>query len=388
MMFAKRGGPMVDFHKGLQGVVADTTAISFVDGESGKLYYRGIEIAELATHSNFEESAFLLLRERLPDRKELDSFNWLMRRMEKTSDKILRMIQEVPESQSPLSVLQMAMAGLACLENPYNITASHDEFENAVRIVAQTPIIIAAHYRHSQGEPIILPRHDLSHVENFLYMIFGQVPSKLSVLCLEQALILQMDHGFNPSTFIARGVASTLNNIFACISAGAGALAGPLHGGASRSVLEMIKDIQSCDCAEKYVETVLASGQKIMGMGHRVYNCTDPRARILKDLIMRLPATESQEKEYSLLCEVESLSRNWFARQNKLVYTNMDFWTGALYHRLNLPEQIYPGLFAIARVVGWCAHILELKQNHSLYRPMAEYSGPLNVPYISMDERV
>lgn len=376
--------------RGLDKIVADWTRISFVDGAKGSLTYRGINIAELAAESTFEECAYLLLSGRLPTTEQLQAFCWKLRHLSPPADKLLRIVKELPPMASPLSVLQVALASLSCMELGDRLSPEETLFENAMRIIAQTPAIIAAAHRHERRMPLISPLSTLNHAENFFYMLTGQIPSKKTSQFLEIALIAQMDHGFNPSTFAARTVASTLSDIFAATSAAVGSLAGPLHGGASSRVVEMVlacKEAGGKSAARDFVQDLLNRGQRVMGMGHRIYVKTDPRARILEDVVFRMSSREDVQADYELLKAIESAAHEAFKERGVQFCTNIDFWTGTLYRHLGLEKSLYPAIFAAARVVGWCAHILELRQANRLYRPQSEYRGLSNVAYVPIEER-
>lgn len=376
--------------RGLDNIVADWTCVSFVDGEKGRLFYRGIDIAELAAQANFEETLYLLLCGSLPTMGQCEALSWKLRHLAMPPDRILRIIKELPRTASPLSALQVALCSLTCLEVGERLSPEESLFENALRVIAQTPVVIAAMHRHGQGLPMVSPLSTLNHVENFYYLLTGTIPSKMVSRFFEIALIVQMDHGFNPSTFTARSVASTLSSIYAATSAAVGALAGPLHGGASSRVMDMIADFRECaspaDATAK-IRSKLRAGERIMGMGHRIYRTVDPRARILEDVLLQMTSRKEIRLDYDLLKMIEGAAREEFRSHDRRIYTNIDFWTGTLYHHLGLAKSLFPAIFAAARIVGWCAHILELRQANRLYRPLSEYRGDIGVPYTPRDQR-
>ena len=383
--FATKENPV---RRGMEDLVVDTTSISWVDGEKGHLYYRGIGIGELAAHASFEETAYLLLVGTLPNSSQLAAFNWKLRHLAATPEKVLRVLQELPRSTPPLSALQTALAALSCIDHGERFSQKESLLEKAMRVIAQTPVILAAAYRHNRGAPIVAPRSDLSHSENFIYMLQGTLPSRRQARIMETALVLQMDHGFNSSTFTARAVASTLTNMYAATSAAVGALSGPLHGGASEAVVDMIEEAKSFGNVEHYVKELLESKGKIMGMGHRVYRNNDPRAKILENILMEIYAEDSSlQSDYKILKDIERFARDYFDRLGKPIYVNVDFWSGAIYRTLKIQKILYPAIFAAARIIGWTAHILELRQDNRLYRPKSQYIGPMNVPYVPIAER-
>lgn len=373
--------------RGMADLVVDTTSISLVDGINGNLFYRGINIAELVAHATFEETAWLLLCGKLPSKSQLEAFQWGLRAMSRTQEKILRIIKEFPQNSPPLLLLQIGLASFACIDVTDDYLEEENHLEKVMRIVAQTPVILAAAYRHHRGVFILEPRNDLNFVDNFIYMLCGRIPSKLQARCMEIALIIQMDHGFNSSTFTVRTVASTLANFYSAVSAGAGALSGPLHGGASELVVEMLQDARASGDIKKFVRELLNSGGKIMGMGHRVYKKTDPRALIFKDLLEQLTPKNEVNSDLQILTLIEQEALKYFEEKMLAVCVNVDFWSGAVYRRLGVLPTLYPAIFAVARMVGWCAHILELRQDNKLYRPKSLYIGDLNVPYIPIEER-
>ncbi len=376
-----------EIKRGMEDLVVDTTSISWVDGVNGELFYRGINIAELAAHASFEETSYLLMCGTLPQKAQLEAFTWKLRHLTQTPEKIMRIIQELPHSASPLAALQTSLAALSCTSDSLGHLGEESLLEMAMRIVAQTPVILAAAYRHFKGKPILAPRTDLNHSENFLYMLGGVIPTKRQARFMETALILQMDHGFNSSTFTARAVASTLTNMYAATSAAVGALSGPLHGGASEQVIEMLKDLQSAPNRLEYVQSLLNAKGKIMGMGHRVYKNVDPRARIFEDMLQNLTAPHEKDSDFENLRFIEKIARNHFQLSEQPIYVNVDFWSGAVYRKLGIHQILYPAIFAAARIVGWVSHILELRQNNRLYRPKSQYIGELNVPYVPLDRR-
>jgi citrate synthase len=373
--------------RGMDDLVVDTTSISWVDGANGNLFYRGLNIGELAAHASFEETAYLLLCGRLPYKTQLASFTWKLQQLAHTPEKVLRIIQELPRTTHPLSALQVALAALGCTDPGQRFSQDESLLEKAMRIIAQTPVILAAAYRHYRNVPILAPRSDLNHSENFLFMLTGTLPSKKQARCMELALIIQMDHGFNSSTFTARAVASTLTNLYAATSAAVGALSGPLHGGASEQVVEMVKDALQQPDIEKYIIETLENKGRVMGMGHRVYKSTDPRARIFEDLLEQLTDPSEANSDLRVLREIANVARKYFQSKEMPIFVNVDFWSGAVYTRLGIHPILYPAIFAAARVVGWCAHILELRQNNRLYRPLSLYVGELNVPYVPIENR-
>lgn len=375
--------------RGMENLVVDWTRVSFVDGEKGKLFYRGIDIAELVSQSTYEECIYLLVLGRLPTRAQLDALTWKLGHLSRPPDRILRILKELPRTADPLSALQVAFSALTSLDQGDRLAHKENLLESALRVIALAPVIIASAFRHTQALPAITPMPKLNPVENFLYMLTGELPSKTTSRFLEMAMIVQMDHGFNPSTFTARAVSSTLSNVYAAVSAAVGALSGPLHGGASTRALDMIEQLRAEPNLEESIRSRINQGERIMGMGHRLYQKKDPRARILQDVVKQMASVgrEAAQEDHDFLRAIEKAARSEFKVRGKPVYVNIDFWTGTLYKHLGLPRTLYPAIFAAARVTGWSAHVLELRQANKLYRPLSEYRGDLGVPYTAIQER-
>ena len=376
-----------DLKYNMRDMVADSTSVSWVDGINGRLFYRGINIAELAAHATFEETAWLLLTGKLPTKSRLDSFQWGLSNMSHSQEKVIRIIEEFPQYSNPLLVLQTCLASLACIDREDEYLEEENYIEKVMRIISQTPVILSAAYRHYLGVPLLEPRSDLSFVENFIYMLFGKIPTKNQTRCMEIALIIQMDHGFNPSTFTARTVASTLANFYSATSAAVGALSGSLHGGASVLTLEMLEKAKQSENVSVFVQSLLNSGGKIMGMGHRVYKTVDPRAIIFKDLLTQLTAKEEKISDLRILSQIEEEARKYFKEKMLPIFVNVDFWSGSVYKKLGIHPVLYSAIFAAARMVGWCSHILELRQNNRVYSPLSNYNGETNIPYIPIERR-
>jgi citrate synthase len=375
------------FVRGMDNLVIDTTAVSWIDGPHSRLYYRGIDMVELATNSTAEETAYLLMCGHLPRAEQLTSFSWKLRQMMHTQEKVMRIIQELPTTTPPLFTLQTALATLASIEASHRTSSDESLFETSMRIVAQTPVIIAAAYRHSVGANFISPRADLRHAENFLFMLTGRVPSQHLAKCLEKVLIFQMDNGFTSSTFTARSVASTLTNVYSATCAAAAALSGLLVGGSCLDAYEGLREAKAADSIRGYVLGKLERGEHIAGLGHRVYESSDPRADILESILENLTAPSEKRSDISVLREVLSTAREWHAERGQSTFANVDFWSGAFFCKLGLLPVVFPAITAAARVVGWTSHILELRADNCLYRPRSLYTGEINLPYVPLLER-
>jgi citrate synthase len=379
--------------RAMENLVADTTSVSFVDGTKGQLFYRGLAIEDLAARSSFEETCYLLFFGELPNADQLNGFRWKLRHSFRTPEKIVRVILEQPKHAGILPVLQTCLASLGCIDPMQSqIQSLENLLDKCLRIVSQTLAIVTKCYRHKMGEASIQARTDLNFVQSFLYLLNGKTPGNLETRFLEIALICQMDHGFNSSTFTARTVASTLATPFSACSAALGALSGPLHGGACMEMASFVKLLRSSSSIEDSMKSLRENNDynaRIPGMGHRIYKTTDPRARIFEALIREYldayPKQTAIQRDYLILKEIERLAPLLFPEDKH--FANLDFWSALLYQCIGIPVPVYPAIFATARITGWLAHILELRLDNKLYRPTLEYTGKLNVPYINMSER-
>lgn len=374
--------------RGMDDLVIDTTSVSWIDGINNRLYYRGIDVVELCAHSSFEETAYLLLRGRLPDSRQLRSFVWKLHQMTATKEQVLHVLQELPYNSAPLFSLQTAMATLAAIESCNRSATTENLLDTAMRIAAQTPVILAACYRHFLDMPFVSPRRDLNYAENFLYMLTGKVPSRHQARCMELTLLVLMDNGFTPSTFAARAVASTLTNMFSAVSAASAALGGHLVGGACAEVFQMLHEIRSGISPEKWIQSRIDRHLPIAGIGHRVYTAFDPRANIIENVLESLTPKHLWERSsLRILREVRDRVLQLDSVFGSQFFPNVDFWTGAVYEMLEIRPFLFPAITAAARVVGWTSHIIELRSDNYLYRPRSKYVGSINLPYIPINER-
>ncbi|PLV59033.1 citrate synthase/methylcitrate synthase [Thermotoga sp. KOL6] len=360
--------------KGLEGVKICKSSICFLDGENGRLYYRGIPVEELAEKSSFEETAYLLWFGKLPTKIELENFRKKMAECRELSDESVRMLHNLPKGLHYIDVLKIFLS----------IQGSTDEVDEdledkAIKIASVFPTILAYYYRYSQGKEIIRPRKDLSHVENFYYMMFGDTNGKVHLL--ESTFILLMEQDINASTFAALVIASTLSDMYSSIVGALGALKGPLHGGASEKVPPMLEEIGNEDRVEAFVQKCLSEKRKIMGFGHRVYRTFDPRAVYLKKVL------QEHFSESRLFKIAQRLEEYIVSNRIKNIYPNVDLYSSILFEEFGFPRNMFTALFATARVVGWTAHVIEYVNDNKLIRPTSEYVGPLNVEYISIERR-
>ncbi len=374
--------------KGLEGVIAGDSTICRIDGDAGKLYYRGYSIEDLAAHSDFEEVTSLLLNDRLPTLAELDDFRTRMRESRTLHPKVLEMIRSFPRDGQPMELLQSVMAYLSGYVEHKIEHSAHCNCRQTLHQVAQLATVTAAWHRFRQGLPDVKPRADLSHGANFLYMLRGELPDAEEGEIMDACLVLHAEHGFNASTFTARVVASTVSTCYSSISAAIGALRGPLHGGANERVVAMLEEIGSADRVEPWLKEALDEKVKIMGLGHRVYRIKDPRAVIMEGFLERLSHKKSDRRHLDMLRKIEEIATREFEARGKKIYPNVDFFSGSVYGFLGIPPELYTPIFAVARIPGWLAHILEQRErDNRIYRPESSYVGPAPRPYVAMDKR-
>jgi citrate synthase len=372
---------MVQIAKGLEGVVVADTALSEVDGENGRLVYRGYEIADLANGATYEEVAYLLWEGHLPNRSELTAFRSRMGEHRALPAGVETVLRSLPATSEPMDVLRTASSALgASTKMGTPVTVEH-----AMILTATFPTIIAAFDRIRKGKAPIPPRPDLSHAANYLYMLTGQVPSEQRERALDTYLVLTADHGLNASTFTARVIASTLSDMCSSIVGAIGALKGPLHGGAPALVLKMLQAIGTPENAESWLTNALDRGERIMGFGHRVYKTEDPRSKVLRQLAERT----SEIEFFKLATRVEDLALKLLheRKPERRLYTNVEFYSSAVMHGVGLPDDLFTPTFAASRVVGWTAHVLEQLQDNRLIRPASEYTGPWDVKFLPVDQR-
>jgi len=367
--------------KGLEGVVVATTNISHVFGEEGRLVYSGYEISELAGRATFEEVCFLLWKGRLPKRSELDELQRVMRLHRELPAAALATLRAMPRNSGPMDVLR-TVASAAGAALPINGTPT---FQQAVTLTALLPTMVAAFQRLRNGKEPIAPDPNLGHAANYLYMLSGEVPAQNHVDSLDTYLVLLADHGMNASTFTARVIASTESDLGSCVVGAIGALKGPLHGGAPQLVMDMLDDIGTVDNIQPWIDRTLDTGGKLMGFGHRIYRTTDPRAEILREM-----ARQASTPEFFALAKgtedyaIRVLNER---KPERRLYTNVEFYSATVLNSVGLPRDLYPPTFAISRMAGWTAHVLEQLIGNRLIRPQSEYGGEQGLKYVTIDQR-
>jgi citrate synthase len=380
---------------GLRGIEVADTKISNIDGEKGKLIYRGFDILDLTKNSTFEETAYLLLYDKLPTKQELNEFNSKLVEARFIPKQMQKNMGNWRGDADPMDMLQAFVSALAGYydEEFSNKDAS---YEKAINLVAKVPTIIASWHRIRNGLEIIDPDASLSHAANFLYMMSGEKPDAEVERIFDVCLILHADHTFNASTFTARQVASTRAHMYSAASAAIGALSGELHGGANTEVMKMLLEISDINKVESWIKEKLTQGEKVMGMGHAVYKTYDPRAQVLKELSRKL-AGKSKEQWFEMTEKIETATISEMKLQKgKDIYPNVDLYSASIYYMLKIPVDLNTPIFAISRVAGWAAHIIEEKfaeaaPKTALYRPKAvyvgKYCGPQGCEYKTLDLR-
>ena len=378
----------IDIKRGLRGVYIDSTESSFIDGINGKLLYRGYSIHELAAHSTFEEVAYLLLYGKLPTQKEFDDFNVVLSGNRKLPEEVVEIINLVKRGY-PMDVLRTGVSALAAFSSD-DITNNSVEatIQKGTKLTAQIPTIVAAHHRLRNNLKPVQPREDLSLAGNFLYMLFDKEPTPEESQVMDVDFVIHAEHGSNASAFAARVTASTLADLHSAVVAGIATLKGPSHGGAAEDVMKMAMEIRSPDKAKEYVDKILRNKGKVPGFGHRVYKTEDPRARYLKDKVKALVTKRGTPDWYKILEELVTAMKGLRA---KGVYANVDFFAGAMYHLLDIPEDLFIPIFAIGRLPGWTLQAVEqyrdTLKNGTLMRPLLEYVGPMDLSYVPINER-
>lgn len=367
--------------KGLEGVVATTSAISSI--EDGVLRYRGYHIDDLANQSTFEEVVYLLLNGKLPNQKELNEFKKELSVNAEVNEEVFRQINEYPLTNvHPMAVLRTAISTLGIYDPEADEMDEKLNKAKAIRIQAKLPTVVAGFARIRDGKKPIAPRENLSFASNFLYMLNDKVPDDIEEKAFNKALILHADHELNASTFTARVCVATLSDIYSGVTAAIAALKGPLHGGANERVMKMLDEIGSVDNIESYLEKAFANKEKIMGFGHRVYKDGDPRAKHLKEMSRQLGNGTGETKWYDMSVKIEDI-----IKKEKGLLANVDFYSASVYHSLGIQHDLFTPIFAVSRVSGWLAHILEQYSDNRLIRPRAEYTGAGAREYESINKR-
>jgi len=359
-----------NIHKGLVGVIADTTEISKVMPETNSLTYRGYAVQDLAKICSFEEVAYLLLNGDLPNRKELNTFNKKERSLRKISPAHAQVIAKFPKKAHPMDTIRTAVSYLGTNEVAWGNQATEVDMERSINMLAKIPTMIATDFRYRNSKKRIAPRTDLTLAENFYYMCFGKEPSKTVAKAFDISLILYAEHSFNASTFTSRVITSTRSDIYSAVVGGIGALKGPLHGGANEAVMDMMKEIRNPARADAWIRDAIKTKKLIMGFGHRVYKQGDSRVPTMKSCLEDLTKWSGDTKWlgiYNILADI-------FINE-KGIHPNLDFPSGPAYYLMGFPVNLYTPIFVMSRIAGWSAHYIEQNSNNTLIRPLSSYSG-------------
>lgn len=373
---------MAEDSRGLAGVAVADTALSHIDGEAGRLFYRGYDIHALAEKGSFAESLYLLWYGELPGWTELTVFEGLLARERELPEELTAVLRTFSPEATPMSVLRTTVSVLGQLDQDAGDNSHEANLRKAGRLVALLPAAVAAHHRLRSGESPVPPDRDLGLAADFLRMLTGESPSETAVRALDSSLLLYLEHGFNASTFACRVVASTLADLHAALTAGVAALSGPLHGGANEHAMRMLEEIGDPDGVDEYLDRELSAGNKIMGFGHRVYRTEDPRATHLREMARRLGESSGDASLYELSRAVETAMH-----ERKGLYCNVDFYCATVYRHLGIPLDLFTPLFALGRTGGWAAHVMEQHRDNRLIRPRANYTGEVDRPYELIEHR-
>tara|TARA_Y100000590_G_scaffold268319_1_gene301365 strand:- start:1140 stop:2282 length:1143 start_codon:yes stop_codon:yes gene_type:complete len=373
----------IEIKRGLNGVYFDSTKASFIDGEEGKLLYRGYNIHDLAENSTFEEVVYLLIYGKLPNRKELDDITAEIQASRDIPDYIYDIIRMVKDSH-PMDVLRTAISALSASDPDAEDLSPEAITRIGLRLTAQAPTIVCAHHRISEGLSPVAPDSTLNHASNFLYMLKGEIPSDDEAKTLDVDFVLHAEHGANASAFAARVAAGTQTDFYSVVVAAISTLKGPSHGGAAESVMNVAIEIGDPENAREFAEKTLGSGGRIMGFGHRVYKTADPRARHLRERSQRLGEQYGDPKWFQILSALDAEMEPY---QKRGIWANVDFFAGSIYHLFGIPKNLFISIFALGRIPGWTLQALEQYQNNILIRPLLNYTGEKDLKYIPIDER-
>ncbi|MFC3831830.1 MULTISPECIES: citrate/2-methylcitrate synthase [Deinococcus] len=376
---------MTTIAKGLEGVLFTESRLTFINGAEGILTHLGIPIQEWAENSTFEELSLALLDGKLPTAAELAAFDAHLKANRAIPEKLAEEIASFPKTVHPMQALRTAVSYLGLFDPQAEETGEDARRAISIRMIAQFATIIAAIARAREGQPVIAPRSDLTHAGNFLYMLTGKEPTTEQARLFDIALVLHADHGMNASTFTAIATSSTISDMYSCIVSAIGALKGPLHGGANEAVMDMLDEVGTPDQAEAYITRKLDNKEKIMGVGHRVYKYFDPRSRVLRDYAEHVASKEGKSTYYQILETIEKVVVDRIG--SKGIYPNVDFYSGTVYSDLGIRKEYFTPIFALARISGWCASVIEYSRDNRLLRPDAQYTGATDAHYTKLQDR-
>jgi citrate synthase len=370
--------------KGLEGIVATTSAICWIDGDAGVLSYRGIDIHELAQFSTFEETTYLLWNGKLPSVAELAEFSAELAAARELPSAVLDLLHSVPSTASPMEVLRTAVSLLSIYDPDEKLVTHAGNLRKSFRLTAQIAMIVALFDRIRKGKSVVEADKTMSHAANFLWMLNGEKPSETATRALDIALILHADHELNASTFAARVIAATLSDLHSAITGAIGALKGPLHGGANEATMKLLYAIEAAGADPvEYVRQMFVEKKKISGFGHRVYHTEDPRATHLRRMSEELGAAAGNTKWFDMSKKIET-----FVKSEKKLNANVDFYSASTYTTLGIDIDLFTPIFALSRIAGWAAHVIEQHDDNRLIRPRADYTGPAYpAPYVPIEDR-
>lgn len=367
--------------RGLEGVVATTSSISSIIDDT--LTYVGYDIDDLAANATFEEVIYLLWHRKLPNKSELETLKQQLSENTELPKEVLEHFKMYPiDKVHPMAAIRTAVSLLGLYDEEADVMDEEANYHKAIRLQAKMPALVTTFARVRKGLEPVAPRKDLSLAANFLYMLTGNEPDEIAVKAMDNALVLHADHELNASTFTARVCVATLSDIYSGVTSALGALKGPLHGGANEAVMKMLKEIGTVENVESYVHEKLANKEKIMGFGHRVYRNGDPRAKHLREMAKKLTELTGEPHWYEMSTKIESIVTG-----EKKLPPNVDFYSASVYHSLGIDHDLFTPIFAVSRVSGWLAHILEQYENNRLIRPRADYTGPGMQSYVPIDQR-
>ncbi len=367
---------------GLEDVVIANSSICFIDGDKGILRYRGYDVQELADKSTYEETAYLLIFGELPEVDQLSNFQKELHKNRGITPGLAKMLQDIPKATDPMAWLRTGASALAAYDPESEDNSDAANLRKTIRLTAQLATIAAVLERTRKGLSPVAPDANLDHAANFLYMITGKKPDELSRRAMDMAMILQADHELNASTFAARVTTSTLSDMYSAVTSAIGTLKGPLHGGANQRVMEMLETIGTPKKAEAFIREQLAAKKKVMGFGHRVYTTVDPRAAVLKKKSKEL----SQKVGPAVWFEMSEIIEKIMIGEKK-INPNLDFYSATVFRYLGIDTDLYPVIFAISRIVGWCTHVMEQYKHNRLIRPLSHYTGPQGLHYQPLSSR-
>ena len=373
----------ITLHRGLQGVYFDRSSTTFIDGKQGILEYRGYNINDLAEHSTFEETAYLLIHGQLPTQARLNEFDSELKSARELPEQLFDVIDLVKDSH-PMDVLRTAVSSLASFDPDRFDNSAEAIIRKGVRLTSQVPSIVMAHHNIRAGRDPIKPSETLNHAGNFLHMMDGKEPSQQAINLMDTDFVLHADHGSNASAFTARVVAGTAADLHSAVTAGIAALSGPSHGGAAENVMQMAREIGKPENAAGYVKNLLSTRRRVMGFGHRVYKAEDPRAGHLREGVKNLSKEMGQPEWYEIL-EATIAAMKPYARRG--IHVNVDFFAGVIYYLNGIPQDLFVPIFAVGRIPGWTIQVVEQFEHNILIRPLLHYTGERELDYVPIAER-